>query len=535
MTEEESLRRRIGQLLAFGFDGLTASEQVKDWIGSAYLGNVVLFSHNVRDIEQVTALTQLLQKTAEESGQDLPLSISADQENGIVSRLPEDIPGLPGNMAICATGDPENAFRAGQATATILRKLGINCDLAPVLDVNSNPDNPVIGVRSFGDRAESVAQFGVQFVLGLQSQGIIACGKHFPGHGDTTVDSHLNLPIISRGREQLREIDLMPFKAAIDAGIDSIMTAHVAFPAMESEPQHLPATLSYRILTELLRHELGFEGVVATDSLGMNAISKTVGVGPGAVLALKAGADLIMVAHQSDQPTAALQAIMRAVDSGQLSEARVNQAYQRVRAMKMKRLASPVPVPSSGWPVLLENTRTLQTALAESAVTVLRNSGQGLPRTPQRLAVLIDSRRGSTVAANPGDGRPVPQLGQTIRQVLPQASVSTYLFSSSLSEQSRNRLMAVLQTYEGVVIGINGTGSTEYTQFVNALYTTSTPAVTLLLGNPYDARSVSQAPNLWALYENTPWMMQAAVRAVFGGRPTRGRLPVRVSDLLKAN
>lgn len=520
VRDEERIRRLIGQVMVFGFDGLEVPDHVKELILTHYLGNIIFFSRNIASADQVRRLTQHLQTLARDSGQPLPLTISADQENGVVRRLPSQVPGLIGNMALGATGRPEYARHAGILTGRLLRHLGINWDLAPVLDVNNNPHNPVIGVRSFGDTAEVVAQFGVEFALGLESQGVIACGKHFPGHGDTDVDSHRGLPVIAHDRARLDAVELVPFLRAIDAGIDVIMTAHVVFPAVE--PGGVPATLSRAVLTDLLRGQCGFRGVITTDCLEMDAISATVGVGRGAVEALKAGADLIMVSHRLDRQMEAIAAVFEAVRRGEISEDRLEEAAGRVETLKRTRLLNRDPL--EDWSQLLDEAKTLQSRLAQSAVTRLR--GRGLrPEAIRRVAVLTDERAPTMVAAGPAGADTL--LADALRTVLPDAESTSYGFPSALTTRSREALLGELARVDWIVLGVNGTNP-EYLTLVREIAQGTVPTVALLLRNPYDAATLEGLPNLVALYENTPWMAEAAIRAALTG-PAGGHLPVEVS------
>lgn len=520
MTMESELRRRIGQLLVFGFEGTEVPNAMKDLIRNHYLGHIILFTRNVASIAQLQALNADLQRLAHESGQSWPLTISADQENGIVRRMPSEIPGIPGNMALGATLNAENARRSGELTARILLSLGVNFNLAPVLDVNNNPHNPVIGVRSFSDVPETVASFGKALIEGLQSQGVIACGKHFPGHGDTNVDSHLDLPTIPHGEARLRRIELVPFEAAIQAGVDVLMTAHVVFPAVE--PAGIPATLSRRVLTGLLRQELGFRGVITTDCLEMNAISETIGTPKGAVEALKAGADLVMVSHRLDRQQATIEAIVTAVQSGELGEDRINDAFQRVVALKERRLRTP---PTSNVPV--EEAGPLQIQLSEAALTRLTN-GPALPKNARSVAVLSDETAPVMVAAGPGGKNPL--VRHAVAEVLPGATIEEFSFSSSAEATNWDAALQKLATMDAVVIGVNGTQNGSYMTFLDRVHQLNVPQATLLLRSPYDARRFKNAPNLVALYENTPWMAAAAVRAAFHGGKAAGSLPVDVSD-----
>src|SRR5436305_2917879 len=231
-TDGMTLQEQIGQLLMVGFWGTTPSQEVIDLISRFHVGNIILFSRNIRDAQQVLELTQSLQRIAKEAGQRYPLLIAIDQENGLVQRLGEAATIFPGNMALGAIGSEEIAYQVALATGRELQALGINMNLAPVVDVNNNPANPVIGVRSFGEDLHLVAQLGAAMVKGYRAAGILSCLKHFPGHGDTAVDSHLALPTIPYPLERLEALELAPFRSGIEAGAESVMIAHVSFPAL---------------------------------------------------------------------------------------------------------------------------------------------------------------------------------------------------------------------------------------------------------------------------------------------------------------
>src|SRR3989440_4430048 len=259
-----TLEEQIGQILMAGFWGSTPSQEIIDLIQRHHIGNILLFSRNIRDAQQVFEVTQTFQVIAKESGQHYPLLIAIDQENGLVQRLGEAATIFPGNMALGAIGSEEVAYRVALATGRELQALGINMNLAPVVDVNNNAANPVIGVRSFGEDAQQVARLGAAMVKGYAAAGILSCLKHFPGHGDTAVDSHLALPLIPYDLERLEALELVPFQVGIEAGAECVMIAHVSFPAL-TEQKMLPATLSPAIVQGLLREKLGFSGVILSD------------------------------------------------------------------------------------------------------------------------------------------------------------------------------------------------------------------------------------------------------------------------------
>jgi beta-N-acetylhexosaminidase len=316
MTDE--LGRAAATCLFPGFDGVTVPDWLRRWLGLG-LGGVVLFGRNIESSDQVSSLTRSLRA---EHGD---LLVATDEEGGDVTRLEAGTgSSYPGNWALGVVDDVALTEEVAASIASELAAVGINFDFAPVADVNSNPDNPVIGIRSFGSEPALVARHVAAFVTGLQHQGVAACAKHFPGHGDTSQDSHLELPVVEGDPAEALE----PFRAAIAAGVRSVMTAHVRVPALDDEQ----ATLSPRILQELLREELGFAGVAITDALEMRAVSATVGVEEGAVRALAAGADaLCLGAEVDDRLLEAIHgAILGAVASGRLAEERLREAAGRV-------------------------------------------------------------------------------------------------------------------------------------------------------------------------------------------------------------
>ncbi|MEJ8304907.1 beta-N-acetylhexosaminidase [Saccharibacillus sacchari] len=328
------LRGKLGQMLLGGFDGRTMNAAAMQLIAAYRTGGIIYFSRNVSSPEQVAALTRELQEAAEANGVP-PLWISIDQEGGMVARITEGVTLMPGQMAIAAAGSTEDAYRCAYISGRELRSLGINLNYAPVLDVNNNPANPVIGVRSFGESPEIAAAFGAATIGGLQDAGVGATAKHFPGHGDTDVDSHLDLPTVPHDRARMDRVELVPFKQAVKQGVDAVMSAHIYFPALEEAK--LPVTLSPAVLTGLLREELGFDGIITTDCMEMNAIAEHYGVAEASVLAVLAGADQVLVSHRLDRQGAALNALENAVQSGRIAESRIDDSVRRLLRMKWKR------------------------------------------------------------------------------------------------------------------------------------------------------------------------------------------------------
>ena len=324
-----SLRQRIGQLFMLGFSGTTVSPELAELISQYRPGGVILFTRNLENAAQIIRLTNELQKLSPES----PLLISIDQEGGRVSRLPAGFTIFPPCAVLGRCGSSELAYQASAATAAELRAVGINMNMAPVLDVDTNPRNPVIGDRAFsGDPAE-VCALGLATVAGLQDHRVVACGKHFPGHGDTSADSHKELPIVEASLERLHRVELRPFRHAIENGLAGLMTAHVLYPALDA---NLPATLSPPILTGLLRRLLAFDGLILTDDLEMHAIIDHYGIEEAAVLAVLAGADMLLICKERDRAVAAMDAVYRAAQAGTIPDERLQASVDRIARVKKR-------------------------------------------------------------------------------------------------------------------------------------------------------------------------------------------------------
>ncbi|KAG2143423.1 glycoside hydrolase superfamily [Suillus bovinus] len=334
-------KREIGQHFVFGFHGHEVSEDVRELITKYHVGNIILMKRNVRNMKQVHTLVQSLQQCARDAGHMYPLMIGIDQENGLVSAFSSAAKcqagtQFPGAMAIAATGDPEYARNCSAASAREMKAVGINWSYSPVGDVNSDPQNPVIGVRSFGDDPKKVAQFAKAVSDGLTEGGVAPSAKHFPGHGDTNIDSHLGLPIINKSRMELDQTELKPFKELIDAGVASIMTGHMVIQALSGDGE-TPASLSRAVTTTLLRNDLLFKGVIVTDCLEMNSVKERQGGVPhGAVEALAAGADVVMVCHTMALHRGAMEDTYKAVQKGKLHMDELRKSGERITALKRK-------------------------------------------------------------------------------------------------------------------------------------------------------------------------------------------------------
>ena len=334
------IRHDIGQLLIGSLPGTTIPAELRALAREFGLGGVILFARNVEEPEQVAELSHDVQLLAGE----LPLWVSVDQEGGRVARLKAPFTEWPPMAAIGRSGDVALARRFAAALAAELRAVGITLDYTPVLDILTNPKNPVIGDRAFAETADEVARFGVAVIESLQAAGVAACGKHFPGHGDTSVDSHVELPLVEHPPDRIRRVECVPFAAAIRAQVAFIMTAHVLVPSMDEE---VPATLSPRIVQALLREEMGYAGVILSDDLEMKAIARTHTVPDAAVAAIVAGCDAVLICSGDvERQAAALEALVHAVEDGKVPYKRLEDSLTRLRRVKERFLAQPVAAPA---------------------------------------------------------------------------------------------------------------------------------------------------------------------------------------------
>jgi beta-N-acetylhexosaminidase len=334
----------VGDVFLLGFEGTAPDASLREWFEALRPGGVILFARNIVTPEQVADLTAALQRWRGES----PLLVAVDQEGGRVARFGPPFTVLPGNGALGRAGDVALAERVGRVLGTELKAVGVTLNLAPVLDLRVGPGNPVLGERCLGEDPASVAALGAALIRGMQGAGVAATAKHFPGHGGTAVDSHAALPVVAEDAAWLTETALPPFRAAVTAKVAAVMTAHVCYPALDPD---LPATLSPRILA-LLRRDLGFDGVVISDDLLMQAITKSWPVEEAAVLALQAGADAVLLAGDASAQARALASVEAAVTTGRLPGARLAEAAARLTALR-QRVGPPRPLPPAHLRALL--------------------------------------------------------------------------------------------------------------------------------------------------------------------------------------
>lgn len=327
-----TLDEKIGQMIVAGVEGTSLSAEDRALLHDHGVGGVILYADNIDSAAQTKSFVNEIKSANPEK--KLPLFISVDQEGGRVARL-KGVTKVPTAGTIGKENDAAYARSIGELLGDQLLSQGFNLNYAPVLDVNSNPDNPVIGDRSFGNSAALVSKLGIAVMQGLESKNVIPVVKHFPGHGDTSVDSHIALPVVNKSLDELNKLELIPFKKAIAEGADVVMIAHILLPKLDSE---YPSSLSKAVITDLLRNQLGFDGVVMTDDMTMGAIAENYGLGEASVHSVQAGSDILLVAHGADNAIAAIEAVKKAVASGQISEQRIDESTARIIALKQKYL-----------------------------------------------------------------------------------------------------------------------------------------------------------------------------------------------------
>ncbi|RHR13795.1 beta-hexosaminidase [Coprobacillus sp. AM29-13] len=404
-----SLRQKITQMMMVDFrqwktadeeaksDFTKMNSEVQKIVEDYDFGSVIFFANNIKETEQSFNLTMDLQKAATKDN-GIPLLITTDQEGGIVYRLGSGT-ALPGNMALGATGDVNNAKIAGEIIGSELSSLGINTTLAPVVDVNNNANNPVIGLRSYGEDAEMVGKMASAEIEGLAEYNVIGCAKHFPGHGDTATDSHYGLPMVNKSKEELLNNELKPYQVAIDQGIEMIMSAHILYPQLDDTTVHsdktgkeekLPSTLSHKILTDLLKGEMGFNGVVVTDAMNMAGIAATYDEVQAVKLAINAGVDLICMPtnitclEDMSKLDAIIDGVEKAVNDGEIQESRLDDAVTRVLTLKENKgildwKESNYSLEKALATVGCDENRAKEREIAAKAVTVVKNENNTLP------------------------------------------------------------------------------------------------------------------------------------------------------------
>jgi beta-N-acetylhexosaminidase len=536
--DQLTLREKVGQLMMpwvlgdFAPEGSASHERILGYIEEQAIGGVII---SVGTPFGIAAKLNDLQAHAA-----LPLLVAADLETGAGFRMRGAVfvPGtielggatdFPSLMALGAANDPRLAYEMGRVTATEARAVGIHVPFAPVLDVNNNPGNPIINVRSFGEDPDRVSQMGAAFVRGVQDHGAIATGKHFPGHGDTEVDSHLALPVIRHDRARMDSVELRPFQAAIGAGMGGIMTAHISVPSLNGGIVD-PSTLSPLVLTNVLRDDMGFDGVVFTDAMDMSAIARRHSPEEAAVRAIEAGADVIVMPPSVER---AIEGIVEAVESGRLPEARIDDSVRRLLALKASLHLDAdrfVPLDRVPYAVGVPEHMAVADSIAKRSITLLKNDGNLIPLRGTRSArvMSVTYRRGSDLLAS-------RYFDSTLRGTYPRLLTAELNQDSSdgiyegLLRQARGQQLVIVSTYV-TAVSYSGTVAIpeELVDFIRDLRNAGIPHVVVSFGNPYLIADFPGTQAYMLAWNGSEASQRAAARALLGEAGITGRLPTRI-------
>jgi beta-N-acetylhexosaminidase len=522
-THGTPLAETLGQLLIVGFPGTAITAELREMIEQRHIGGVILFARNVVDAGQLLALTGELQAMARAAGHERPLLIAMDQENGAVRRLEAGATAFPGSMALAATGDETLAHDVALASGRELRALGVNLNFAPVVDVNTNAANPVIGVRAFSDDAATVARLGMAVAAGYAAAGVLPCLKHFPGHGDTAVDSHRAVPTLTHDRARLEAIELAPFVAGIVAGAPMVMVGHIVAPALGAM---LPASIAPEVVRDLLRARLGFDGAIVTDCLEMDAIAGTVGTEQGAVLAAQAGNDLVLVSHRHDRQAGALAALDTALASGALAPEAAQAALARVAALKDRFLTWSEPAAAVPEWVGGAAHQALAARAYAASTTLVRDQDGALPLTlaPEARLLVIEPDGAASTAAE-DEHSPRHWLADACRRRHPHVMARALPLRPDAAQ--REELRRAAAEVEIVILATkNAHLYWEQAEVAQAVAEAAPRLIAGAVHNPYDQLAYPDVGTYLATYEHTAPAMEALAGVLWGERIPEGRLPV---------
>ncbi len=521
-----TLPQALGQKLMLSFDGEAPPPDLLAVLQRQHVGGVTIFRHrNVANPAQVRLLTAALQRAAADAGQP-PLVIAADQEGGTLLALAGTTL-FPGNLALGATRSAELARRTGQAIGRELAAMGINVNYAPVCDVAQNAGNPVVGTRSFGADPAGVAELSAAMIHGLQSAGVAATPKHFPGHGDTIHDSHYGTPVLAYEPQNFEAVQLRPFRAAIGAGARLMMTAHIAVPAL-SGGLELPATLSPAIVRGLLRRDLGFEGVVISDAMNMQAMRQGAGLAIDAIAAAAAGVDLLLLQNDSAETEAVYAGLVQAAQRALL--AADDQFASARRVLALKRWLSAQPQPELDV-VNCAAHQALAREVAAQALTLVRDDAHRLPlRLPAeaRLAAIVPRPADLTPADTSSYIHPA--LAAALRRH--HSAVDEFIVPLDPGDGEISALAEQMSGYDLIVVGtINATAYAGQATLVNTLLARGLPVVAAALRMPGDLAAYPSAPTYLCTYSILEPALNALAAALFGQAPCPGQLPIAIPGL----
>lgn len=524
-----TLEQKIGQMFMVGFGGTVIPASLITNISQYYFGNFIYFGNNVADDSLVPTLSEDIQKTVVEKTR-IPGFISMDQEGGMVVRFANNATHFIGNMGLVATNRSDYAYQVGKFSGQELRHYGVNLNLAPVLDVNNNPSNPVIGIRSYSDDPYVVAEYGNMMIKGLRAGEVMATAKHFPGHGDTSVDSHYGLPQIAHSMDHLLENELLPFQMAIDNGIDAIMSAHIIFSAIDEE---YPATLSKLVITDLLRNQMGFDGIVMTDSMNMDAISKNFGVAEAAVLAVNAGVDMLLYGESTTLSVQAYLGVLEAVRNGTISNERIDEAVFRILVKKAKYHLFDDYLPRENLTTsdfLLH--KDFSDKLIRKSITLAKGSVDHFSIDKSTLFISSVCTRYPLI---PGyqintNNNSLAYVANDYFKQLGMQNTDYEVIGTSVNATKMASVLAKAADYEQIVIAVENVSSSQ-AGLVKSLFAQNPNIIVVALKNPYDINSYPEINHFVCTYGYFKSSVWAVFDLLMHEYEPVGMMPVYVQGL----
>ena len=522
-----SLEQKIGQMFIVGFSGTSFSSGLSSAISEYHFGNVIYMGANVSNPSTILNMSNDIQRKMVECNNGIPAIISTDQEGGNVARLKTKATHFVSNMATCATGNPENSYEIGKATGFELNCYGINMDLAPVLDVNNNPANPIIGIRSYSDNPINVAIYGSKMYQGLEASGVVGCVKHFPGHGNTATDSHTGLPVINTSKDELYQTELAPFICAISNGVGAIMTTHILFTAIDNT---FPATLSKKVLTDLLRDELGYTGLIITDGMQMAGVSKNYGgYDEVAVKAVQAGVD-ILTYTSTDAPKTAYSGILNAVNNGTISVDRINESVRRILLAKIRYgIMDDYIKEEKNIDAELAKNSELNYKIGREAITVIKGDFK-LDKTKSTLFISVACNSGVDKVNGVLESNSLACYSATYLKSKGYINCDYYTTSNPIKSNEYDLLLERIKNYDQVVVGFSNTKTSNETISMNFMNEVAKlkgdKLLCVALNNPYDILGYTGVSNYVCLYTNQNVTIVGFAKWLNGEFEATGKSPI---------
>ncbi|MCM3039602.1 glycoside hydrolase family 3 protein [Paenibacillus motobuensis] len=510
-----SLEQKIGQLIIGQAEGQEMTPSFEDFIRKYQLGGYRIKGSNIKSKEQVRSFTEQIQSVYKSIGHEIAL-LGSDQEGGSLSVFGDTVTEFPGNMALGATHSVDLAFEQGQATGNELSKLGINFVFAPVADININELNPIIGVRSFGDKPWKVTDLCKSFIKGLNSGGIASCLKHYPGHGNTVSDSHVEIPYNESDLMNLKSGELIPFEILSKQQVDSIMVSHIIFPKIDMEP----ASVSKTFINDILRTEMSYEGVIMTDDIEMTPMLKTYGIEKTARMFIEAGGDLLLINKSKTNQILAIESLLTAVEEGYISETKINEAVERILNLKMKTKQYRI-----NRRINDKESREISYDISKKAITLIQDPLNLLPIGRDRRILLIQPEQYNISEADTSGGKAI-KLFEHLQHFNSNITLKTVDFNQgNINELEFNK-----NDYDLIIQAtINSTIHSAQHEFSKWLSSLNIPLISIALRNPYDIKTYSEQNTIICTYYTNDLTMEALAKLLMGEMEFRGELPVDIS------